>query len=156
MFTWHDSRGFLIMHVDPPQAIARNTAYRPAMDALDLLERYADIPNTTRHYDAGENVPIQGVVPDGRPRYRPSASSVSSSHVGVVLSVVEQFELVEHWTILEDERTGSERSGSDQHPVPRMHTAAGSGLIRPKFRQCYRDPPVRGPALPISPEIGSQ
>lgn len=23
MFTWHDSRGFLIMHVDPPQAIAR-------------------------------------------------------------------------------------------------------------------------------------
>ncbi|MEU7897959.1 Tn3 family transposase [Nonomuraea sp. NPDC049152] len=42
-----------------------NTAYRPVMDALDLLQRYADIPNTTRHYDASENVPIQGVVPDG-------------------------------------------------------------------------------------------
>ncbi|WP_326640051.1 Tn3 family transposase [Streptosporangium sp. NBC_01755] len=42
-----------------------NTAYRPVMDALDLLQRYADIPNTTRHYDATENVPIQGVVPDG-------------------------------------------------------------------------------------------
>ncbi|MEU6797470.1 Tn3 family transposase [Nonomuraea wenchangensis] len=43
-----------------------NTAYRPVMDAVDLLQRYADIPNTTRHYDAGENVPIQEVVPDGR------------------------------------------------------------------------------------------
>ncbi|MDP4510565.1 Tn3 family transposase, partial [Nonomuraea turcica] len=42
-----------------------NTAYRPVMDALDLLQRYADIPNTTRHYEASENVPIQGVVPDG-------------------------------------------------------------------------------------------
>ncbi|WP_433345020.1 Tn3 family transposase [Microtetraspora malaysiensis] len=42
-----------------------NTAYRPVMDALGLLQRYADIPNTTRHYDASENVPIQGVVPDG-------------------------------------------------------------------------------------------
>jgi hypothetical protein len=42
-----------------------NTASRPVMDALDLLQRYADIPNTTRHYDASENVPIQGVVPDG-------------------------------------------------------------------------------------------
>ncbi|WP_326821462.1 Tn3 family transposase [Streptosporangium sp. NBC_01756] len=42
-----------------------NTAYRPVMDALDLLQRYADIPNTTRHYDASENIPIQGVVPDG-------------------------------------------------------------------------------------------
>ncbi|WP_245974821.1 hypothetical protein [Thermomonospora umbrina] len=42
-----------------------NTAYRPVMDALDLLQRYADIPNTTRHYDASENVPIKGVVPDG-------------------------------------------------------------------------------------------
>ncbi|MEU4836566.1 Tn3 family transposase, partial [Streptosporangium sp. NPDC023615] len=42
-----------------------NTAYRPVMDAVDLLQRYADIPNTTRHYDASENVPIHGVVPDG-------------------------------------------------------------------------------------------
>ncbi|MEV6860386.1 Tn3 family transposase [Streptosporangium subroseum] len=42
-----------------------NTAYRPVMDALDLLQRYADIPNTTRHYDATEQVPIKGVVPDG-------------------------------------------------------------------------------------------
>jgi TnpA family transposase len=42
-----------------------NTAYRPVMDALDLLQRYAGIPNTTRHYDASENVPIREVVPDG-------------------------------------------------------------------------------------------
>ncbi|GGP09672.1 Tn3 family transposase [Nonomuraea glycinis] len=42
-----------------------NTAYRPLMDAVDLLQRYADIPNATRNYDASENVPIKGVVPDG-------------------------------------------------------------------------------------------
>ncbi|MEU4331468.1 DUF4158 domain-containing protein [Nonomuraea dietziae] len=42
-----------------------NSAYRPVMDAVDLLQRYADIPNTTRHYAASENVPIAGVVPDG-------------------------------------------------------------------------------------------
>ncbi|MFI6517499.1 DUF4158 domain-containing protein [Spirillospora sp. NPDC050679] len=52
----------------PPAAIefkCNNTGYRPVRDALDLLQRYADIPNTTRHYDASENVPIKGVVPDG-------------------------------------------------------------------------------------------
>ena len=42
-----------------------NIAYRPVMDALELLRRYADIPNTTRHYDAAEKVPVKGVVPDG-------------------------------------------------------------------------------------------
>ena len=43
-----------------------NTAYRPVMDALDLLARYADVPNKVKHYDAtaGE-VPVKGVVPDG-------------------------------------------------------------------------------------------
>lgn len=55
----------------PPKLLAaiefkcNNTAYRPVMDAPDLLQRYADIPNTTRHYAASENVPIAGVVPDG-------------------------------------------------------------------------------------------
>jgi len=42
-----------------------NTAYRPVMDALDLLARYADVPNKVRHYDAADKVPIAGVVPDG-------------------------------------------------------------------------------------------
>ena len=42
-----------------------NTAYRPVMDALELLRRYADIPNSVRHYDASETVPVKGVVPDG-------------------------------------------------------------------------------------------
>ena len=37
-----------------------NIAYRPVMDALELLQRYADIPNTTRHYDAAEKVPVKG------------------------------------------------------------------------------------------------
>lgn len=42
-----------------------NTAYRPVMDALDLLGRYADMPSKIRHYDGVDKVPITGVVPDG-------------------------------------------------------------------------------------------
>ena len=39
-----------------------NTAYRPVMDALDLLRRYTDV-RPDRFYDEGEKVPIEGVVP---------------------------------------------------------------------------------------------
>ena len=42
-----------------------NTAYRPVMDALDLLARYAEVPNKVKHYDAAGEVPVKGVVPDG-------------------------------------------------------------------------------------------
>ncbi|WJY38466.1 Tn3 family transposase [Streptomyces platensis] len=34
-----------------------NTAYRPAMDALALLEKYAEVDGKTRFYDAGDTVP---------------------------------------------------------------------------------------------------
>lgn len=40
-----------------------NTAYRPIMQALELLGRYADVDGKTRFYEAGETVPIEGVVP---------------------------------------------------------------------------------------------
>jgi TnpA family transposase len=40
-----------------------NTAYRPIMDALDLLARYADRPGQPRYYAAAEQVPVEGVVP---------------------------------------------------------------------------------------------
>ncbi|MER7490335.1 hypothetical protein ABTY20_31515 [Streptomyces sp. NPDC126497] len=39
-----------------------NTAYRPVMGALALLERYADVDGKTRFYDASESVPMDGVV----------------------------------------------------------------------------------------------
>ncbi|MFJ2406679.1 Tn3 family transposase [Streptomyces xanthochromogenes] len=39
-----------------------NTAYRPVMDAIDLLTRYASAPADQRHYPADESVPIEGVV----------------------------------------------------------------------------------------------
>jgi hypothetical protein len=42
-----------------------NTAYRPVMDALELLHTYAGAPSKVTHYDAADRVPIQGVVPDG-------------------------------------------------------------------------------------------
>ncbi|WP_030164024.1 Tn3 family transposase [Spirillospora albida] len=41
-----------------------NTAYRPVMDALDLLARYADVPNKVRHFDGSDRVPVKGVVRD--------------------------------------------------------------------------------------------
>jgi len=40
-----------------------NTAYRPVMDALDLLARYAARPARDQVYPVGERVPIEGVVP---------------------------------------------------------------------------------------------
>jgi TnpA family transposase len=39
-----------------------NAAYRPVIDALELLARYADRPGQLQHYPAGEQVPIDGVV----------------------------------------------------------------------------------------------
>ncbi|MET9387682.1 Tn3 family transposase [Streptomyces sp. NPDC002928] len=39
-----------------------NTAYRPVMDAMALLENYAEVDGKTRFYDAGDTVPIDGVV----------------------------------------------------------------------------------------------
>jgi hypothetical protein len=41
-----------------------NTAYRPVMDALELLEQYIVKPGQQRFYPAGERVPLAGVVPD--------------------------------------------------------------------------------------------
>jgi TnpA family transposase len=40
-----------------------NTRYRPVMDALDLLARYAQRPGQDRFYPASEAVPVDGVVP---------------------------------------------------------------------------------------------
>lgn len=40
-----------------------NTAYRPVMDALDLLSRYVERPAREHVYPDGERVPVDGVVP---------------------------------------------------------------------------------------------
>ncbi len=40
-----------------------NTAYRPVMDALELLARYSGVDGKTRFYRPGDRVPIEGVVP---------------------------------------------------------------------------------------------
>ncbi|MER5218253.1 Tn3 family transposase [Streptomyces sp. NPDC002838] len=39
-----------------------NTAYRPVMDAMKLLKKYADVDGETRFYDAGDEVPLDGGV----------------------------------------------------------------------------------------------
>ena len=43
-----------------------NSAYRPVMDAIDLLARYAGADSDQKLYAAGEKVPVDGVVLDGR------------------------------------------------------------------------------------------
>jgi TnpA family transposase len=40
-----------------------NTAYRPVMDALDLLARYAGVDGKQRFYGSADQPPIEGVVP---------------------------------------------------------------------------------------------
>lgn len=42
---------------------SNNTAYRPVMDALDLLRRYAGRPSRERFYAEADTVPLDGVVP---------------------------------------------------------------------------------------------
>ncbi|MEV7436932.1 Tn3 family transposase [Streptomyces griseoviridis] len=39
-----------------------NTAYRPVMDAMRLLAKYADVDGKTRFYDGADEVPMDGVV----------------------------------------------------------------------------------------------
>ncbi|MET9047469.1 hypothetical protein [Streptomyces sp. NPDC004362] len=39
-----------------------NTAYRPVMDAMKLLEKYAEVDGKTRFYDGADTVPMDGVV----------------------------------------------------------------------------------------------
>jgi hypothetical protein len=39
-----------------------NTAYRPVMDTMRLLEKYAEVDGKTRFYDAADEVPMDGVV----------------------------------------------------------------------------------------------
>jgi len=42
-----------------------NTAYRPVMDAIDLLQRYLEQPlKEGAFFDAAEKVPLEGVVPE--------------------------------------------------------------------------------------------
>lgn len=41
---------------------SNNTAYRPVMEAIELLSRYVG-QERIRHYDPAESVPIEGVVP---------------------------------------------------------------------------------------------
>jgi hypothetical protein len=40
-----------------------NSAYRPVVDAIDLLARYAGSDSDQKLYAAGEKVPVDGVVP---------------------------------------------------------------------------------------------
>ena len=40
-----------------------NTAYRPVMDTLELLDRYLEVPGQQRYYSPVERVPLDGVVP---------------------------------------------------------------------------------------------
>jgi TnpA family transposase len=41
-----------------------NTAYRPVMDAIDLLQRYLEQPLKEGFFDPAETVPLDGVVPE--------------------------------------------------------------------------------------------
>ena len=55
-------RRMLPQLVDALSFRCNNTAYRPVMDALELLRRYAD-RDRVRFYDAHDRVPLSGVVP---------------------------------------------------------------------------------------------
>jgi hypothetical protein len=59
---------------------SNNTSYRPVIEALELLVRYAAVDGKTRFYAAGDVVPVDGVVPKaGEPRLLTSAAGSSGS-----------------------------------------------------------------------------
>ncbi len=42
---------------------SNNTAYRPVLDAIELLKRYASTTGKSRHFEATDPIPFDGVVP---------------------------------------------------------------------------------------------
>jgi len=63
----HYYRQMLPKLLDALEFRCNNTAYRPVMDAVGLLHRYKDRDGRLTHYEAGERVPLGGVV---RPEWR--------------------------------------------------------------------------------------
>jgi TnpA family transposase len=56
-------RQMLTPLLDALEIRSNNAGHRPVIEALELLRRYAPRPGTVRFYDAGEDLPIDGVVP---------------------------------------------------------------------------------------------
>lgn len=59
----HHYRRMLPRLLEALEFRSNNTAHRPVMDAVELLERYADRDGRQQHYDRAETVPVTGVVP---------------------------------------------------------------------------------------------
>jgi hypothetical protein len=58
----HHYRTMLPKLLDALQFRCNNTAYRPVMDAVDLLHRYKDRDGRATHYDRADRPPLDGVV----------------------------------------------------------------------------------------------
>ncbi|SCG16450.1 Transposase and inactivated derivatives, TnpA family [Micromonospora echinofusca] len=64
----HHYRTMLPKLLDALTFRCNNTAYRPVMDALEVLHRYKDRDGRLTHYDRADRVPLDGVVKaDWRP-----------------------------------------------------------------------------------------
>jgi hypothetical protein len=58
----HYYRQMLPKLLDALEFRCNNTAYRPVMDAVELLHRYKDRDGRSTHYERADRVPIDGVV----------------------------------------------------------------------------------------------
>lgn len=58
----HHYRVMLPKLLDALEFRCNNTAYRPVMDAVELLHRYKDRDGRFTHYERAERVPLDGVV----------------------------------------------------------------------------------------------
>lgn len=56
-----------------------NTAYRPVMDAMKLLKKYADVDGKTRFYDAGDEVVRVGSEGEDQISHRPALSQTATT-----------------------------------------------------------------------------
>jgi hypothetical protein len=112
-----------------------NTAFRPVMDALELLARWADRPGQVRFYDAAERIPLEGVVPAG---WREAVVDEQ----GRVERI--PYELCAQGVAGGDSPPGG--LGGWRQPLARPRPGPAARLRRQPRRPLRRDPPAAGPS----------
>src|SRR5699024_11550835 len=56
-------RAGLLQLLDVLEFCSSNDVHRPLVKALELICRYREVSNNRPYYDAGEHIPVDGVVP---------------------------------------------------------------------------------------------
>ena len=101
----HHYRVMLPKLLDALEFRCNNSAYRPVMDAVDLLHRYKDRDGRVKQYAEADRVPLDGVV---RPGWRRRSWTTGAAWIGSATSCAPWRRCAR--------RSAAERSGSSGPP----------------------------------------